>query len=260
MTLANADLKTINPIKQKLLAGEVLYGGWAGMGSLVATEILGHIGFDWVLLDGEHGNNDFDKLVTQLLALNTGPAAAFVRPDQNDPTLLKRLLDFGFYNFVIPMVETPEQAEKAVRATRYPPAGIRGVSVSTRSNRFGLQSDYFSEINQQICLVAQIETLNSVKNIESIANIDGIDCLFIGPQDLAASMGFLAKPSAKEVQETILNAIKTINQSGKVAGILAADEQEAIRYREWGCRFIGVSSDQGLIRRGATQILKALRN
>ena len=259
MTLANSALQTENPLKTRLLAGEMLYGGWASLGSFVATEILGHMGFDWVLIDGEHGNNDYPSMVAQLIALNTGPAAAVVRPESNNPVVLKRLLDFGYYNFMIPMVETAGHATDAVRATRYPPQGIRGVSVSTRSNRFGLQKDYFDEINKKICVLAQIETTQSVDAIESIAAVDGIDCLFVGPQDLAASMGHLAKPNTLAVQERIREAGSRIRASGKAAGILAGDEQEALRYREWGFQFIGISSDQGLIRRGANEILKALR-
>ena len=252
-------MTVINPIKDRLAAGDILYGGWAGMGSTVATEIFGHMGFDWVLVDGEHGNNDYASFVSQLLALNTGPAAAFVRPESNNPVLLKRLLDLGFYNFMIPMIENAEHALKAVEATRYPPQGIRGVSVSTRSNRFGLQSDYFSKINSRICVIAQIETLKSVDHVESIASVDGVDCLFIGPQDLAASIGHLAKPSDESVQALIKEAAQRINASGKPAGILAGDEREALRYLEWGFKFIGVSSDQGLIRRGVQQIFSVLK-
>lgn len=252
-------MSSINLIKDRLIAGEILYGGWAGMGSTVATEILGHMGFDWVLVDGEHGNNDHASFVSQLLALNTGSAAAFVRPESNNPVMLKRLLDLGFYNFMIPMIENAEHARKAVEATRYPPQGIRGVSVSTRSNRFGLQADYFSKINSRICVVAQIETAQSVDQIESIASVDGIDCLFIGPQDLAASMGYLANPSEETVQELIKSAAQRICSLGKPAGILAGDEREALRYREWGYKFIGVSSDQGLIRRGVHQIFSVLK-
>ena len=229
------------------------------MGSTVATEILGYAGFDWVLIDGEHGNNDLSSFVTQLLALNTGPAAAVVRPESNNPVLLKRLLDFGFYNLMIPMVETAELARHAVEATRYPPEGIRGVSVSTRSNRFGLQKDYFSQINSKICLIAQIETAKSIDNIEAIASVRGVDCLFIGPQDLAASMGFLSKTSEEAVQTQIKEAGRRIQASGKVAGILAGDEREAIQYRDWGYRFIGVGSDQGFIKKGAQQVLTALK-
>lgn len=259
MTSAAPSHGTRNRFKERLLKGEVLYGGWAVTGSLVVTEVLGHSGFDWVLIDGEHGANDYSTAVHQLIALNNTPAAAFIRPEANNPVVLKRWLDFGFYNFLIPMVESAEQAKAAVQATRYPPQGIRGVSVSQRSNRFGTQSDYFTEINQCITVIAQIESIGAVRNIEAIASESGIDCLFIGPQDLAASMGFLAQPSAPAVQSEMKSLAQRILALNKPVGILAADENEAQRYRDWGVTFVGVGSDQGFIKRASAQVLKALR-
>jgi 2-dehydro-3-deoxyglucarate aldolase len=259
MTLPNASLITENLFKKRLQNNEVLYGGWASMGSTIATEILGLSGFDWVLIDGEHGANDYRSCVEQLLALNGTPAAAFVRPDHNDPVILKRLLDFGFYNFLIPMVETAEQATNAVFSTRYPPHGVRGVSVSSRSNRFGFQNDYFKNINDSICLVVQIESLLGVKNVEAIASTPGIDCIFIGPQDIAASMGYLANPAAKEVQELMKDLTKKLINLGKPVGILAGSHVDAKVYRDWGIRFIGVGSDQSFIKRLASSSLNELK-
>jgi 2-dehydro-3-deoxyglucarate aldolase len=252
--------QTHNPIKERLLKGDPLIGGWAVTGSLVATEVLGHSGFDWVLIDGEHGANDYNTAVHQLIALNNTPASAFIRPETNSPVILKRWLDFGFYNFLIPMVETANQAQSAVQATRYPPEGIRGVSVSQRSNRFGQQADYFNQINQCITVVAQIESLLAIQNIEEIASVLGIDCLFIGPQDLAASMGYLAQPSAPAVQAQMQSLTKRILSMNKIVGILAADENDAKRYRDWGVTFVGVGSDQSFIKRSSAQVLKALRD
>ena len=259
MTSTHLPYQTHNLIKERLLTGDLLIGGWAVTGSMVVTEVLGHSGFDWVLIDGEHGANDYSTAVHQLIALNNTPASAFIRPETNNPVILKRWLDFGFYNFLIPMVETANQARSAVQATRYPPEGIRGVSVSQRSNRFGQQTDYFKQINQCITVVAQIESLLAVQNIEEIASVPGIDCLFIGPQDLAASMGYLAQPSAPAVQAQMQSLTKRILSMNKTVGILAADENDAQRYRDWGVTFIGVGSDQGFIKRSSAQVLKALR-
>ena len=259
MTIPNSTFKTENLFKDRLLKGEILYGGWATMGSTVGTELLGHSGFDWVLIDGEHGANDYQTSVSQLLALNGTTAAAFIRPDSNDHVTLKRLLDFGFYNFLIPMVESANEALSAVRATRYPPEGIRGVSVSTRTNRFGMQKDYFEKINQAICLMVQIESKLGVENVEEIATVAGVDCIFIGPQDIAASMGYIANPGAEPVQKLMHELTKRIRCLGKPVGILAADEVDAARYRDWGIQFIGVGSDQGFIKRNAAGVLKALK-
>ena len=259
MTIPNTTLVTENNFKTRLLNGEICYGGWATMGSTVATELLGLSGFDWVLIDGEHGANDYRSCVEQLLALNATPAAAFIRPENNDPVILKRFLDFGFYNFIIPMVETAEAAELAVKATRYPPDGFRGVSVSTRSNRFGSQTDYFQKINQSICLIVQIESLLGIQNVESIAKTPGVDCLFIGPQDIAASLGYIANPAAKEVQDAMKDLTKKILSLGKTVGILAASQADAKVYRDWGIQFIGVGSDQAYIKKSASAILSDLR-
>jgi 2-dehydro-3-deoxyglucarate aldolase len=259
MAIPNTSLVTENLFKKRLANHETLYGGWASMGSTVATELLGLSGFDWVLIDGEHGANDYRSSVEQLLALNGTPAAAFVRPDHNDAVTLKRLLDFGFYNFLIPMVETPEQAQHAVRATRYPPDGIRGVSISSRSNRFGSQNDYFQKINDAICMIVQIESLLGVENVEAIAKTPGVDCLFIGPQDIAASMGYLANPAAPEVQTLMRDLTQKILSFGKPVGILAGSHSDAIVYRDWGIGFIGVGSDQAFIKRGAASVLKELQ-
>ena len=260
MTILNTRLQTENIFKNRLLKGEICYGGWSTMGSTVATELLGLSGFDWVLIDGEHGANDYRSCVEQLLALNGTEAAAFVRPDCNDSVVLKRLLDFGFYNFLIPMVESAESAQSAVRATRYPPDGIRGVSVSTRSNHFGLQPDYFQKINQSICMIVQIESLLGIKNLNEIVETPGVDCVFIGPQDIAAALGFIANPSAKEVQDVMKDLTKKILSFGKPVGILAASQVDAKVYRDWGIQFIGIGSDQAYIKKGAAAILADLKN
>jgi 2-dehydro-3-deoxyglucarate aldolase len=260
MTIPNSTLQTENIFKNRLLKGDICYGGWSTMGSMVATELLGLSGFDWVLIDGEHGANDYRSCVEQLLALNGTSAAAFIRPDANDPVLLKRLLDFGFYNFLIPMVESAQSAESAVRATRYPPDGIRGVSVSTRSNRFGSQLDYFKLINQSICMIVQIESPLGIQNVKEITETPGVDCVFIGPQDIAASLGYIANPSAKEVQDVMKDLAKKIISYGKPVGILAASQVDAKIYRDWGIQFIGVGSDQAYIKKSAATILSDLKS
>ncbi|CAH0165702.1 5-keto-4-deoxy-D-glucarate aldolase [Rahnella aquatilis] len=133
-----------NRFRQDLLQGKTLIGCWSALSSPISTEVLGLAGFDWLLLDGEHAPNDVSTFVPQLMALKGSRSAPVVRPQFNDPVVIKRLLDIGFYNFLVPFVETQEQAELAVASTRYPPAGIRGVSVSHRSNMFGTVPDYFN--------------------------------------------------------------------------------------------------------------------
>ena len=146
-----------NTFRHGVLAGERLIGCWCSLANPITTEILGLAGFDWLLLDAEHSPNDVLTLIPQLMALKDSPSAPVVRPPVNDAIILKRLLDAGFYNFLIPFVESAEEAQRAVAATRYPPAGIRGVSVAQRSNRYGTVPDYFTTVNDQICVLVHVD-------------------------------------------------------------------------------------------------------
>ena len=147
----------INPFRQRLLAGERLIGCWLSLGTPVTTEVMGLAGFDWLLLDAEHAPNDVVTLGPQLMALKDSPSVPVVRPPWNDTVAIKRLLDAGFMNFLVPFVENAGQASAAVRATRYPPAGVRGVSVSHRGNRYGSIPGYLERINDEIAVAVQIE-------------------------------------------------------------------------------------------------------
>src|SRR6186713_1157785 len=175
-----------NRFRSDMLAGKQLIGCWASLANPITTEVLGLAGFDWLLLDGEHSPNDVGTFIPQLMALKDSPSAPVVRPPWNDTVVIKRLLDAGFYNFLIPFVESADEARRAVAATRYPPAGVRGVSVSQRSNRYGTVADYFKIVNDNIAVMVQIESSAGAKAAGEIAAVDGVDGLFIGPSDLAA--------------------------------------------------------------------------
>src|ERR1700712_5343832 len=183
MTLPTPYRPFPNSFRADLLAGKPLIGCWCSLANPISTEVLGVAGFDWILLDGEHSPNDVITMIPQLMALKDSVSAPVVRPAWNNPIELKRLLDGGFYNFLIPFIESAEEAERAVAATRYPPKGFRGVSVSQRSNRFGTVPGYFEGINEQICVMVQIESRKGVAAVAEIAAVDGIDGLFIGPSD-----------------------------------------------------------------------------
>lgn len=243
-----------NTLKESVLNRETLIGCWAALGSPITTEVLGLAGFDWLLLDGEHATNDVLTFVPQLMALKNSKSAPVVRPAWNDQVLIKRLLDIGFYNFLIPYVETAEQAANAVKFTRYPPEGVRGVSVSHRSNMFGTITDYFQKINQNICVMVQIETQQAIDNVEAIAAVDGVDLLFVGPSDLSAAMGHFGNPSHPDVQKAIQTVFDVAKAHNKGAGILAPVEADARRYLEMGATFVGVGSDLGVFR-SSTQAL-----
>src|SRR4051812_42133474 len=168
-----------NTFRRDLRAGKSLIGCWASLASNLTTEILGYAGFDWLLLDGEHAPNDYASFISQLQALKDSPSAPIVRPQWQDPVVIKRLLDIGFYNFLIPFIESAEQATKAVAATRYPPDGFRGVGTAHRSNKYGFNADYFKTINDDICVTVQIESKAGVEAAADIAAVDGVDALFI---------------------------------------------------------------------------------
>ena len=243
-----------NSFKQKLLAGERLIGCWSSLANAITTEVLGVAGFDWILLDGEHSPNDVATFIPQLMALKDSPSAPVVRPTSNNAVELKRLLDAGFYNFLIPFVESEAEALQAVRATRYPPQGVRGVSVSQRSNRYGTVPDYFKSINDHICVMLQIESRVGVAHAKAIAAIEGVDCIFVGPSDLAADFGHLGNANHPEVQAAIAAVFADARACGKPTGILAPVEADARRYMEMGATFVGVGSDLGVFR-SASQAL-----
>ena len=243
-----------NQFKQDMLERKKLIGCWAALGNPISTEILGLAGFDWLLLDGEHAINDVMTFVPQLMALKDSISAPVVRPASNDQVLIKRLLDIGFYNFLIPYIETVEQAKQAVSYTRYPPEGLRGVSVAHRSNAFGTIPDYFTKINQNICVMVQIETQQAVDNVEAITAVEGVDGIFVGPSDLSASLGHFGNPKHPDVQTAIKHVFEVAKTQGKACGILAPIEADAHHYIAMGATFVAVGSDLSLLR-NSTQTL-----
>jgi 2-dehydro-3-deoxyglucarate aldolase len=254
MTQATPYQSFPNSFKRDLLAGKKLIGCWSSLANAITTEVLGVAGFDWILLDGEHSPNDVGTFIPQLMALKDSPSAPFVRPTSNNEVEIKRLLDAGFYNFLVPFIESAEQAQRAVAATRYPPQGVRGVSVSQRSNRYGTVPDYFKNINEQICVAVQIESRAGVAAARAIAEIDGVDCIFVGPSDLAAGLGHLGNAAHPDVQKAIAGVFADAKAAGKPMGTLAPVEADARRYMEMGATFVAVGSDLGVFR-GATQAL-----
>ena len=255
MTPAIAYQSFPNNFKRDLLAGKRLIGCWSSLANALTTEVLGIAGFDWILLDGEHSPNDVGTFIPQLMALKDSSSAPVVRPPCNNEVEMKRLLDAGFYNFLVPFVESADEALRAVRATRYPPQGVRGVSVSQRSNRYGTVPDYFKSINDHICVMVQIESRAGVAAAKAISAVDGVDCIFVGPSDLAAGLGHLGNAGHPDVQQAIAAVFADAKACGKPTGILAPVEADARRYIEMGATFVGVGSDLGVFRAG-TQALR----
>jgi 4-hydroxy-2-oxoheptanedioate aldolase len=243
-----------NAFKQALREGRTQIGLWASLCSNISTEVIAGAGFDWILIDTEHAPNELPLVFGQLQALVGSGSAPVVRPAWNDMVLMKRLLDVGVQNFLVPYVQTPEEARAAVAATRYPPQGIRGVAVTHRANRYGRVKDYFKRANDEICLLLQIETRLGLQNLDAIAAIEGVDGLFIGPSDLAAAFGHLGNNGHPEVRAAIEDAFTRIRKAGKAPGILAPVEADARHWLSLGCTVLAVGSDVGLLARHSEEL------
>ena len=241
----------VNRLKAALAAGERQMGLWIAMGHSTSAEIASRAGFDWCLIDGEHAPNDIPMILEQLRAMGAGSATPAVRLPVGDPVLVKRVLDLGVQTILIPMVDTPEEAEAMVRATRYPPEGVRGVGAAmARAGDFGAITDVVTTANAQICLFVQAESREAIENIEAIAGIDGVDGIFVGPADLAADMGFPGQPGTPEVEAVIHDAIGRITAAGKAAGIIAFDTAKCAQWIEAGATFVAVGGDVSILARG----------
>jgi 4-hydroxy-2-oxoheptanedioate aldolase len=248
-----------NRLKAALREGRPQIGLWSALRSNIVAEILAGAGFDWILIDTEHGPNEVPDVLSQLQAMATGTAEPVVRCAWNDPVLIKRVLDVGARSILVPFVQNADEARKAVAATRYPPLGIRGVSVAPRANRFGRVAGYHRRAHEEMCVLVQVETRTAVAGIEAIAAVEGVDGLFIGPSDLAADLGHLADPRHAEVQAVIANACARIRAAGKAAGILTGDPEEAARYLETGFSFVAVGSDVGVLSQGTASLAANLK-
>lgn len=249
----------VNKLKQALKAGRTQTGCWLSLASHVSAEICAGAGFDWVLIDTEHAPADLVQVHHQLHATAAYPSATVVRAYWNDTVLIKRLLDLGVQSLLLPYVQNAEEAQRAVAAVRYPPRGVRGVSANSRANRFGRVKDYFTHANDNILLLLQIETRAAIAEIDRMAAIDGVDGLFIGPQDLAADFGHLGNPGHPEVQAAMADALTRIAKAGKVPGILAFHEPDAQRWIQHGARFVAVTSDQHLLARETAAVAGRFR-
>jgi 4-hydroxy-2-oxoheptanedioate aldolase len=250
----------INTFKRALNAQQLQVGLWAGLANNISTEIVAGAGFDWLVIDGEHGPNDGPIVLSQLQAAQGSSTQVVVRAAWNDPVLLKRYLDIGVQTFLIPYIQTEEEARRAVEATRYPPRGVRGFAVTTRASGFGRIKDYHTRFEEELCVLLQVETRVALDNLEAIANVDGVDGVFIGPGDLSTDLGHVGNPAHPEVQAVIERTIAAIRETGKAAGILTGDEKLARRYIELGCLFTAVGSDIGLLARGAEQLCAKFKN
>lgn len=237
-----------NPFKTALAQGQTQIGLWLSLADPYCAELCASAGFQWLLIDGEHAPNDVRSILSALQAVAPYPAHPVVRVVQGDTALIKQVLDVGAQTLLVPMVDTAEQAAAAAAATRYPPLGVRGVGAAVaRASRWSARAGYLDEANDEVCLLVQAESVTALKNLDAICAVDGVHGVFIGPADLAASMGHRGNPAHPEVQAAIEDAIRRISASGKAAGILTGDEAQARRYLAVGARFVAVGIDTSLL-------------
>ncbi|ONF43422.1 2-dehydro-3-deoxyglucarate aldolase [Marinobacter lutaoensis] len=251
-----------NRFKEALQKSDALQlGCWAGFAHSYAAEILATVGYDWLLVDGEHAPNTVQTLLTQLQALAPYRSAPVVRIPNHDPSLIKQVLDIGTLSLMVPMVESEEQAKALVRAMRYPPYGIRGVGGGlARATVWDGVENYLETAHQEQCLVVQIESPTGVEHVETIAATEGVDALFVGPADLSLGMGHPNNPNHPEVQAAIARVLKAAQANGKACGILAPRLEDARRYEAQGFRFIAIGIDISFLKQAAQQKLQAYRD
>ena len=243
-----------NAFKAALAARRPQIGLWLGLASPLAAELMSHTGFDWLVVDNEHGPNDIPLTLAQLQAIGTR-AHPVVRPPLGEVHRLKQILDLGAQTVLVPMIETAQHAQLMARAMLYPPQGLRGVGAAmARASAYGTSPDYLTTANDQTCLLLQIESRAGMANLEAIAATPGVDGVFIGPSDLAADMGHLGQPARPEVQRVVDDGIARIIAAGKPAGILTGDLALAQRYLDLGATFVAVGNDVNLLAQAATQL------
>ncbi len=248
-----------NKFKQGLEAGELQIGLWGMLCSPVAAEVIGYSGYDWVVLDMEHAPNELPMIMAQMQAMAAGGTSIVVRPPWNDMIMIKRILDIGAQTILLPYIQNAEEARKAVEYVRYPTAGVRGAAGGTRATAYGRIKDYMEKVDEQTCILLQVETIEAIEQLDEIAKIDGIDGIFIGPSDLCASMGHLGDPMHEDVQAVIRQAAITMADLGMPSGILGTMDDAAHRYVDWGYKFVAVGTDTGLLARGADELCERFR-
>ncbi|MGW9631978.1 aldolase/citrate lyase family protein [Agromyces sp. NPDC055520] len=229
-----------------------LVGMWVCSGSPIMAELAAGSGLDWVLIDAEHSPNGLESILAQLYAVSAYPVAPVVRPPIGDPVLIKQYLDLGVQNLLVPMVDSAAQAAELARAVRYPVDGMRGVGASlARSSRWNRIDRYLHDASSTISLTVQIESAVAVAAVEEIAAVDGVDALFVGPADLAASMGFIGQQSHPDVVEGVLRSIRAGAAAGKPVGVNAFVPADADRYLAAGASFVAVGADVALVARAS---------
>lgn len=244
----------LSPTFRERLAGtdRALAGMWVCSGSPLIAEVTAGSGVDWLLIDMEHSANSLESVLHQLQAVAAYPVSPLVRVPWNDAVIIKQVLDLGAQDIIVPMVSSAAEAEAAVAATRYPPEGIRGVgSALSRSARWNRVDDYLSDGATHVSLTVQIETSSGVDSAAEIAAVDGVDAVFVGPSDLAASLGRLGEQGHPEVMDAVHRTFSAVKAAGKAVGVNAFDPAAADVYISAGADFVAVGADVAMLARAS---------
>jgi 4-hydroxy-2-oxoheptanedioate aldolase len=250
-----------NRFKARLHAGELMWGMWFGLANNIAAEICAQSGFDWLLIDSEHSPLTDKDILSCLQAVAPYDINPIVRPVRGDAAELKRLTDIGAQTFLVPMVNSAEQAADIVSAVKYPPEGSRGLGTSmARAARWNMAPNYFKRANDEMCVICQIETVEGLSNLKEITAVDGVDAIFIGPSDLGAALGYPGQPMHEDVVKAVSQALSDVTDAGKPSGVLVVDPEVAKQYIGCGASFVGVGSDCGILASGAAKLAQSFKS
>lgn len=248
-----------NPVKMKLAQGQVTVGHWLSFPSPSVAELMASFGMDWLLIDTEHGPASYETVEDMIRAMRGTQVVPLIRVAGNDPVLIKKALDRGAYGVIVPLVNTAEEAEAAVQACRYPPAGIRGIA-GTRETRYGLDlRGYFDRWNDDVLVVIQVETRAALDNIDAIASVPGVDVLFIGPNDLSAALGLFQQFDHPEFKAAVQRILQAADRHGIAAGYMASDADSVLARAREGFRFIAAGTDARLLAGATASTYRAIR-
>lgn len=246
-------------LKDKIQSGEVVHGCWINLASTVSTEIVGKAGFDWLLIDLEHGAGDVAVMYQQLQVLSGSPSTPIVRIDQFSKPVVQHILDAGAIGIMFPQIHSSLEADEAIRMMYYPPRGARGMAQMVRATAFGRNAkEYIATVEKNLVGIIQIETLDALKNIDSIAATEGVDVLFVGPSDLSLSLGIFGQLDHSLYQQAIRDVAKAAKKFNKSTGVLLQDINEYEMYYQLGYRFLACGADSAFVRKGADELVKKM--
>lgn len=248
-------------IKERLKNGEAVHGCWLNMGSTISAEIVGSVGFDWVLFDLEHGIGTDAYLVPQLQALGNDSAVPIVRVESFETARVKRVLDAGVKGVMFPQIQNAAEAKKAIENMYYPPVGKRGFAKMVRATQFGKNfENYYEFAKNNLLGIIQIETIESLNHLDAIANLEGVDVLFLGPADLSLALGVFGQWDHPLFVDAVQKIGAAATKAGKAAGILFFDLDQYDFYFKHGFRFMASGSDMTFLSKGATDMAIALND